>query len=276
MSGSNDIQTRKLIFGWIKDHEKTFFFPRQPVYPIGVYFSPKTRDYFADEFIDSFRGMMMLLVQSHLEFQIVTPRTLESFKGRMLIVPEARCLSNGELDLLQSLHKKIAVITTGQGGGYDETGAVRVSNPLWSNFPHCPGKAYYAALKKEFNQAAAGGKWEGTEFDNLRKTFLRDMVNLGYTSLVEIEAPPFVSTQIANVDGKPTVFLANFGGLKSKEIAQQNPARNIKITFSTDRPRKVAVLPFLGDVQEIEGTFHDGKLWCVIPSIDKGTVVWLE
>lgn len=278
MSGSNDIQTRKLIFGWIKDHEKTFFLPRQPVYPIGIYFSPKTRDYFSDEYIDSFRGMMMLLMQSHLEFQIVTPRTLPSFagKGSMLIVPEARCLSNGEVDLLRSLHKQTAVITTGQAGGYDETGAARASNPLWSNYPHCPGKAYYAALKKDFNQAAAGGKWEGTEFDRLRKTFVRDMVNLGYKSSVEIEAPPFVSTQIASVDGKISVFLANFAGLKSKEIAQQIPARNVKITFTTDTPHKIAILPFLGDVREIAGTYHNGKLSCEIPSIDKGAVVWLE
>src|SRR5215472_16034790 len=52
MSGSNDMPTRKIIFGWMKAHENTFFLPRQPVRPIGVYFSPKTRDYFAKEFID--------------------------------------------------------------------------------------------------------------------------------------------------------------------------------------------------------------------------------
>src|SRR5277367_6640144 len=46
MSGSNDMETRKQIFGWMKDHERTFFLPRQPIRPIGVYFSPKTRDYF--------------------------------------------------------------------------------------------------------------------------------------------------------------------------------------------------------------------------------------
>ena len=56
MSGSNDIQTRKVIFGWMKENEKTFFLPRQPVRPIGVYFSPKTRNYFAKEFIESYRG----------------------------------------------------------------------------------------------------------------------------------------------------------------------------------------------------------------------------
>ena len=100
MSGSNDIQTRKVIFGWMKEHEKTFFLPRQPVRPIGVYFSPKSRNYFAKEFIESYRGIMMLLLQSHLEFQIVTPRTLSEFHGDMLILPDARCLGKEEVDSL--------------------------------------------------------------------------------------------------------------------------------------------------------------------------------
>src|SRR5215469_16505040 len=47
MSGSNDPPTRTKIFSWIKEHEKTFYLPRGPVDPIGVYFSPETRNFFA-------------------------------------------------------------------------------------------------------------------------------------------------------------------------------------------------------------------------------------
>ena len=53
MSGSNNIETRKLIFRWIRDHQNTFYSPRVPVNPIGVYFSPETRDQFPNEFIRS-------------------------------------------------------------------------------------------------------------------------------------------------------------------------------------------------------------------------------
>ena len=45
MAGSNDPATRKKIFSWIKQHEKTFYSPRTPINPIGVYFSPETRNY---------------------------------------------------------------------------------------------------------------------------------------------------------------------------------------------------------------------------------------
>ena len=248
MSGSNDIQTRKMIFGWIKDHEKTFFLAREPMRPIGVYFSPKSRDYAADEFIESYRGVLMLLMQSHLEFEIVTPRTLADFHGEMLLLPDARTLSEHELELLREKN----VTRTGD-----------------------LGKTYYAALKKEFNQDAAAGKWQGTDFDELRKKRAGELFKT-YRPAVAIDAPPFVATQIASVAGHPTVFFANFAGLRSKEIANQIPARNVRITFTTSQPRKITLLPFLGEPQEIHGDFQDGKLSCEIPSIERGAVVWLE
>ena len=51
MSGSNDLPTRKRIFEWIEKHEKTLYAPREPIHPIGVYFSPATRNYFPDAFL---------------------------------------------------------------------------------------------------------------------------------------------------------------------------------------------------------------------------------
>ena len=80
MAGSNDLPTRRKIFFWIKTHEKTFYSPRTPITPIGIYFSPQTRNFFANEFIASYRGILILLMQKHLEFQIVTPRTLSDFR----------------------------------------------------------------------------------------------------------------------------------------------------------------------------------------------------
>lgn len=56
MSGTNNIRTRTEIFGWIARYQGTFHSLRQPVNPIGVYFLPKTRHYFPDEFIQSYRA----------------------------------------------------------------------------------------------------------------------------------------------------------------------------------------------------------------------------
>jgi hypothetical protein len=295
MSGSNDIQMRKVIFGWMKEHEKTFFLPRHPVQPIGVYFSPKSRDYFAKEFIESYRGLVMLLLQSHLEFQIVTPRTLRDFHGEVLILPDARCLGKEEAAYFSSYAGSAkTLIVTGETGKYDDTGAKRNSNPVhrllgitypaakkagknFIYYPNCPGRAYYAQLRKEFDQQAAAGTWEQAEFNSLRKAFVAEILDVsGLQPAVQIDASPFLSTQIARVDGKVSVFLANFKGLKSKEIAQQTPEESATITFFSSGPGTIAFLPFLGQLQKLQGTFSNGKLTCKLPPIDKGAVAWVE
>src|SRR3954467_8474754 len=76
MSGSNDLETRKRIFAWIAAHEKTFYSPREAVNPVGVYFSPATRNHSPAEFLKSYEGILILLMQAHRGYQIVTPRTL--------------------------------------------------------------------------------------------------------------------------------------------------------------------------------------------------------
>ena len=92
MSGSNDPATRMEIFQWIEKHEKVLYQPRVPIQPVGVYFSPKSRDYAAKEFLPSYRGMLVLLLQKHREFAVVTPRTLENFQGRVLALPNVSVL----------------------------------------------------------------------------------------------------------------------------------------------------------------------------------------
>ena len=102
MAGSNDLPTRKKIFSWIQAHQKTFYLPRSPIHPVGVYFSPQTRNYYADEFIRSYRGILILLMQKHLEFQVVTPAHIEpNFKGGTLILPDVRFLDDSERSWLE-------------------------------------------------------------------------------------------------------------------------------------------------------------------------------
>jgi hypothetical protein len=93
MAGSNDYPTRREVFSWIKTHQDVFYQPRTPISPIGIYFSPETRNYYADDFIGSYRGILILLMQKHLEFQVVTPRTLAEFKGSVLVLPDVRIMS---------------------------------------------------------------------------------------------------------------------------------------------------------------------------------------
>src|SRR5690348_2830994 len=73
MSGSNDVATRRTVYAWIAAHERTFYAPRSPMHPVGVYFSPTTRNYFTKDFLNSYQGTIILLLQHHVEYQVVTP-----------------------------------------------------------------------------------------------------------------------------------------------------------------------------------------------------------
>jgi hypothetical protein len=298
MSHSNDLATRTSVFQWIAHHEKTFYSPRLPISPAGVYFSPQTRNYFPKEFIESYLGTMALVIHSHREFQVVTPRSLAAFKGNVLILPDVRCLSQDELGALKTFvqsGKKLVI--TAETARYDERRNPRIPNPLhtWLGIretgrksmgagkqrfvylPDCPGRQYMRQLVKEFDLAASAGSAPGTEFEKLRETLVRDvMADSSHERLVQIEASPFVVAQIASVNGRPHVFLANFKGLKSQENSQQIPEKGIRIYFPAGSGTRVFALPFLGEAQEVPLEQGTRGADVVIPAIEKGMVVWCE
>src|ERR1700722_17733080 len=146
MAGSNDLPTRKKILSWIEAHEKTFYLPRTPVDPIGVYFSPETRNFYAKEFLESYRGILILLMQKHLEFQVVTPRNLADFKGQTLVLPDVRVLGDSEKTWLRGYAGRVVI------SGADATGLVSSANVV--RLADSPGRAYEAAMEKDFEQAA--------------------------------------------------------------------------------------------------------------------------
>lgn len=255
MGGSNDIPTRTKIFQWIKEHEDVLYRPRKPIRPIGVYFSPTTRNYFAKEFIRSYQGVMILLMQKHLEYEVVTPRTLAAFAGPALVLPDVRMLDSDERKSLEAFVAgggKLAV--TGDGPeGLPAKGVNR--------FAQCPGKRYMDALEKDF--AAASPESEKEFFASVR-----------FDAPVVVDASTWLATQIANVDGKPHVFFANFKGLRGGENPVQTPEAGAKITVASGE--KAYFLPFMGTVQELKGAKQDGKTVFALPEIRRGAVVWID
>jgi hypothetical protein len=258
MAGSNDRETRRRIFSWIKAHEDTFYKPRTAIAPIGVYFSPETRNYFADEFIASYRGILILLIQKHLEFQVVTPRTLAEFRGRTLILPDVRVMSESERDWVRKYVDggKRLVITgedaTQVGGA---AGVVR--------FGKCPGKDYYAALQKSVAEASPDREHEFLE-------------SLKAEPAVRVMASHMVATSIAQVQGKTHVFFANFAGLQGGVNPVQTPQTGVQVTVVGAGKGRGFFLPFLGDVQPVTGAAGGDGVVFKLPAIEKGAVFWYE
>jgi hypothetical protein len=256
MSGSNDLETRKRVFAWIAAHEKTFYLPRLPVKSTGVYFSPSTRNYFPAEFLQSYQGVLILLMQKHLPYAVVTPRTLAEFNGSALILPDVRLLDETERHALRKF--------TGSGGklvitGTDPTGFPQQTNI--SRLANCPGKEYLRALEDNF-----GGTSPSTQ-----GAFLG---SLPVNSELAIEGSSGMATHIAKVDGKLHVYFANFKGLRGGENAGQVSEDGVRITVNSGG--KAKFLPFLGEEQELKGERKGDTTFYQLPPIVRGGVFWIE
>ena len=258
MSGSNDLPTRQRIFSWIQEHQNIFYQPREPLNPIGVYFSPRTRNYFAGEFVPSFRGIMILLLQKHLEYQIVTPRTLQAFRGKVLVLPDVRILDNPEKDWLRRY------VTDGNRlliYGTDATELAPQENIIRDSSD--PGKSHMVALEREFEHSTLA----------LERHLAG---NLNAQAKIKVQSAAAVATHIAKVDGRLCVFMANFKGLRGHQNPVQTPENGARIVFEEGYADKMSFLPFLGDAVALSATKHGPETVFVLPKIEKGAVVCAE
>jgi hypothetical protein len=258
MSGSNDIATRRQVYSWIASHERTFYAPRVAMHPIGVYFSPTTRNYFTRDFLASYQGIIILLLQHHMEYEVVTPRTVAQFHGETLVLPDVRVLSPEEKAALAAYvaHQGKLVVT-----GENATGLA--ANQNVAIMRACPGKAHMAAIAS--NMTASDRSTEDAFFSSIHAQ-----------PAVEVFAPPLVATQIASVEGKPHIFFANFSGLVPGKNARQTPIGDIKIRLIGTTSTRLTFLPFLGQPQIIEGKRTGGATVFVLPSLEKGAVAWID
>jgi len=256
MSGSNDLETRKRVFAWIAEHEKTFYMPRLPVQPVGVYFSPATRNNSPTEFLRSYQGILILLMQKHIPYAIVTPRTLAAFRGSALILPNVGVLDDTARGLLRTFAKSGGklVIT-----GVDTTGLAPATNI--ARFPNCPGKRFLQALESNFLDASPSSQ----------AAFL---ASLPANPVVSIKASPSVATHIARVNGELHLFFANFKGLRAGENARQEPEVGVRITVPAGG--KAKFLPFLGEERELQGEKSGSTQTFRLPPIFRGAVFWIE
>ena len=261
MAGSNDLPTRKKIFDWIAEHEKTFYLPRTPIDPIGVYFSPGTRNFSAEEFLASYRGILILLMQKHLSFQIVTPRTLSDFTGKTLVLPDVRVLDDREQKWLKDLvgAGKRVVIT---GTDVTELG----DSPNIVRMRECPGKAYNAAIEKDFEHSSPDSAHEF--FGALQ----------GGDS-AKVQASPMIATSISRTpDGHINCFFANFAGLRGGSNPVQTPQAGVVVSVVASKTgqAKGYFLPFLGTAQEVSGEADGNSIRFRLPAITRGAVFWYQ
>jgi hypothetical protein len=292
MSGTNDMETRKEVYEWVSKYEDIFYSPRTPLAPVGVYFSDNTRNYFSEEFINSYRGILNLLMHSHLQFQIVTPRTLKKFSSEVLILPDIKSISEEEINSIKTLaENKVRFIITGDAGKYDENRKIRSKNALeeiverkgneeqltGENFLYlkeCPGKKYSTILLSNLNQYFYENK-DIKEIYNIRNEFLSDLNKLElHSSKIKIDAPVDIISTTNITDDNLLIYLTNIKGIWESCDFEEISIKEIKITYDKSLgSENVTMLPFLGEEKKIEVTNNNGELSFIVPEIKRGIVL---
>ena len=224
---------------------------------MGVYFSPKSRDYDPGGFLPSYRGLLVLLLQSHLEFEVITPKTLAEFHGQVLVLPNATVLTNAEKQSLKQFADNGGrlVIT-----GHNATGFT--ASEHIAPFKNCPASFYLGKLEKNFIDGS----------QEMPKEFLTVM---GVKSEIEIEAPPTLAVNFGRVNGAPHLFFANFTGLVPGKIAIPTGVSGAKVNIPASMGNSLAYLPFLGQTQILPGTKHGDTVQFELPPIERGAVAWV-
>ncbi|HUL32608.1 MAG TPA: hypothetical protein VL128_01885 [Candidatus Eisenbacteria bacterium] len=258
MARSNDPATRREIFAWIRDNEKTLYAPRTPMNPIGVYFSPKSRDYDWKDFLPEYRGWLVMLLQAHQEFQVVTPRTLSAFRGETLIMPSVSSMDDMER---QNLERYVS-----SGGmllitGKNATGIAPSSKVKFMDTQ--PGASYFEELEKDFLAAPS----------KMPKGLL-ESIKAG--NKITLTAPTTMAANFAEVSGAPHIYLANFGGLVPNKVADPTPAKPVRVSIPEKMGSTIVFLPFLGKKQTIQGTRNGERMEFLLPAVERGAVVWVS
>jgi len=128
-------------------------------------------------------------------------------------------------------------------------------------FPDCPCRKYENSLDANLEKVDPSHASE----------FLAALRGQGE---IQITASPLVATSIAELDGKPHIFFANFSGLRGGANPIPTPQKGITLRLRTQA--KVRYLPFLGSIQELRGTREGDVFVYRLPELQRGGVAWVE
>jgi hypothetical protein len=78
------------------------------------------------------------------------------------------------------------------------------------------------------------------------------------------------------IDGRYSIFFANFIGLQAGEVATPTPQHGITITLPERLGTRMHVLPFMGKESVAGGDQVDASMRFQLPTLDRGAVVWFS
>ncbi len=258
MSGSNDMATRTEIYHWIAKHENIFGSVRMSVGETGVYFSNTTRNFYPQDFVASYRGVILMLLQNHVQFRVVTPRTLAAFNGKTLVLPDTRVMSDEEAaQIKRNVASGMKIVLTGATSSKLDglKDAVR--------FPDRPEADYLDNAQKDF--ANADPQSEPALLKAMRTS-----------TGIEVEASKNVVVHEATINDRTYLFMANFDGIVGGEVETPTTQHDVQVIAPAKLGATLHILPFMGTESSVKGERSGDRIRFVVPELQRGAVVWWE
>ena len=287
MSSTNDPETRRFVYKWILENSSKFYYKRRPLNPVGIYFSPETRNLFPDEYPQNFFGMIYLMALSHLDYEVITPRTLKDFKYGSIIFPDAKCLSEKELNQINELINLKKIIYDKKIGIYDESRNERrrdKTNAERLNFKseNCllleenSGKKFYELLESNLNNYFNSGSLSSAEISNIDSLVnqIKNFCNI--SSEIKIEAPINILTTFSKDENDNTlIHLINIDDL-CLVCGNNKTNENVKITYLKELGSKISFLPFLENERILKPMLKNGEYEIKVPGFNRGAVITIR
>jgi len=217
-STTTDSLLRQKIFTWIKENSDIIY-GRKSVQRVGLYFSPWSRNFDRDLYLQSFLGMGMLLLQSGYPVEVVTPRTLQQYHGNYLIVPSARILSEKEIVRFAQLPAQSQIIINGSFAEKDTTNReIRLANKqavikrsIWIR--ENLGQQYYQAAQHILNQLNSFQEFKNSPLYSLSESFFHRIEIKGIS---RVQSNPWIILQADSGLSRNIFTLLNLKGLQPK------------------------------------------------------------
>ena len=286
MSHSNDMATRKEVYTWIEANEENLYAARtNDLNEVGIYFSPLSRDLFPKDYIDSYRGMVLLLMNTHVNWQVVTPRNLAAFDGKILILDNVQCISDEEVRILKSLSRKgIRFLMAANNGAFDENRTRRspnASEEIRSDgvvyLKNDPGAEYYDILSHNVNSWFHDRDADTGKIEKCRSIIVDALTRMSpHAPAIQVEAPFEVTSTIANGEGAIYVNLINVRQL-SLTCGSAQSDDSVRVVYAKSQASdRAQITPFLGEACDVKASLKDDAYTIVVPRFNRGAVVCIK
>ena len=288
MSGIPDIAFRRELFAWLRDHRDVLFDSTlRPYANVAVVFSQQTLDFRGrgswelGAYADGFLGILMLLLESHIPFEVLTEQDLDLERlgeFEAVIAPSWEAMSEVQADTLRRYVEGGGVlIATGETSRYDEWGLPREDFALQDLFGvHAwevagedervfvrevgQGRVIFAPIPHEQWYFWAAQPWDPSaanyeEAEAERLTFLESIwAEAGVEPVLSTTAPPAVFLiPWLDARGNVQVRVLNYTGIdEGKAVPQSQTLRlSLRPPFEENQaPLTARWLDFLGSWQD--------------------------